>query len=97
VHRSCAVVSASDSHQQLPPMDITRDVFLSDARTPYFTFTLTSRDLQAHSILSSLTPDEHEQVADALTAAASAVVDVLGTAQSREGGSGETTSFGCGT
>ena len=40
-------------------MDITRDVFLSDARTPYFTLTLTSRDLQSHSILSSLTPDEH--------------------------------------
>ena len=78
-------------------MDITRDVFLSDARTPYFTLTLTSRDLQAHSILSSLTPAEHEQVADALTAAASAVVDVLRAAQSREGGSAETTSFGCGT
>jgi hypothetical protein len=97
VYRSCARRSVSDSHQPLPPMDITRDVFLSDARTPYFTFTLTSRDLQAHSILSSLTPDEHEQVADALTAAASAVVDVLRTAHSREGGSAETASFGCGT
>jgi hypothetical protein len=78
-------------------MDITRDVFPTDARTPYFTLTLASRDLEAHSILSSLTPDEHEHVADALTAAASAVVEVLKTAQSRERSSGETTSFGCGT
>ena len=83
-------------------MDITRDVFLTDARAPYFTLTLASRDLQAHSILSSLTPDEHEQVADALTAATSAVVEVLRTARSRERGSRErgseeTTNFGCGT
>jgi hypothetical protein len=78
-------------------MDITRDLFLTDARTPYFTLTLASRDLQAHSILTSLTPDEHEQVADALTAAALAVVEVLKTAQSRDRGSAETSSFGCGT
>ena len=78
-------------------MDITRDVFLTDARTPYFTLTLASRDLHAHSILSSLTPEEHEQVADVLSAAVSAAVDALKTAQSRERSSGETTSFGCGT
>jgi hypothetical protein len=78
-------------------MDITRDVFLTDARTPYFTFTLASRDLQAHSILSSLTPGEHEQVANALTAAAATLAEVLKTAHSRERGSEERTSFGCGT
>lgn len=77
-------------------MDITRDVFLTDARAPYFTLTLASRDLQAHSILSSLTPAEHERVAEALTAAASTVVDVLRMAQTRTA-PGETTSFGCGT
>jgi hypothetical protein len=78
-------------------MDITRDVFLTDARAPYFTLTLASRDLEAHSILSSLAPTEHEQIADALTAAASAVMDVLRTAQAREGIQKGTTSFGCGT
>jgi hypothetical protein len=78
-------------------MDITRDLFLTDARTPYFTLTLASRDLQAHSILSSLTPDEHEQVADALTAAALTVVEVLESARSRDRASAETASFGCGT
>jgi hypothetical protein len=78
-------------------MDITRDVFLTDARAPYFTLTLGSRDLQAHSILSSLTPAEHDLVADALTAAASAVVDVLRSAEAREGDRGETTNSGCGT
>jgi hypothetical protein len=78
-------------------MDITRDVFLTDARAPYFTLTLASRDLQAHSILSSLTAAEHDVVADALTAAASAVVDVLRNARAREGDRGETTNFGCGT
>ena len=78
-------------------MDITRDVFLTDVRAPYFTLTLASRDLEAHSVLSALTPAEHECVADALTAAASAVVAVLRTAQARDGDPSETTSFGCGT
>jgi hypothetical protein len=78
-------------------MDITRDVFVTDARAPYFTLTLASRDLQAHSILSGLTPVEHDRVADALTAAASAVVEVLRSAVAREDGHGDTTNFGCGT
>ena len=78
-------------------MDITRDVFITDARTPYFTLTLASRDLEAHSILSGLTSAEHDRVADALTAAASAVVDVLRSALARESNPGETTNFGCGT
>jgi hypothetical protein len=78
-------------------MDITRDVFLTDPRAPYFTLTLASRDLEAHSILSSLTPAEHDAVADALTAAAAAVVDVLRAARARDDHSGAATGFGCGT
>jgi hypothetical protein len=78
-------------------MDITRDVFLTDARAPYFTLTLASRDLEAHSILSGLTAAEHEIVADALTAAAAAVVHVLRIARARGGDHAEATSFGCGT
>ena len=78
-------------------MDITRDLFLTDARAPYFTLTLASRDLEAHSILSGLTAAEHDTVSDALTAAAAAVVEVLRNAGAREGRHGDTTSFGCGT
>ncbi len=78
-------------------MDITRDVFPTDARAPYFTLTFASRDLQAHRLLSSLTPGEHERIADALTTAAAAVVDVLRVAHARDGSHKETTSFGCGT
>jgi len=89
--------SACPTHAARDIMDITRDVFITDAREPYFTLTLASRDLQAHSILSGLTSVEHDRVADALTAAASAVVDVLRSALAREGGHGDTTNFGCGT
>jgi hypothetical protein len=78
-------------------MDITRDVFLTDARAPYFTLTLASRDLNAHSIMSSLTPAEHDRIAEALTAAAGAVSAVLRDAHAREGTRAEATSFGCGT
>jgi hypothetical protein len=58
-------------------MDITRDLFLSDGRAPYFTVTLTSRDLRAHQILTSLTADEYGQIEDALTAAAVAIAEAL--------------------
>ena len=89
--------AGADDDVARQPMDITRDVFLTDARAPYFTLTLASRDLEAHGILSGLTAAEHERVADALTAAASAVVDVLRIARARDGGHAETTNFGCGT
>jgi hypothetical protein len=78
-------------------MEITRDLFLTDARAPYFTVTLASRDLEAHRTLSSLTPAEHERLADALTVAATAMANVLRTAYARAKNASGASSFGCGT
>jgi hypothetical protein len=78
-------------------MDITRDLFLTDARAPYFTVVLASRDLEAHRTLSSLTPAEHERLGEALTAAAAAMADVLREVYARGKGVTGASSFGCGT
>jgi len=78
-------------------MDITRDLFLSDGRAPHFTVTLTSRDLQAHQILTSLTADEYEQIEDALTAAAVAIAEALKGALAARPADTDTRNFGCGT
>jgi hypothetical protein len=78
-------------------MEITRDLFLTDARAPYFTMALASRDLEAHRTLSSLTPAEHERLGEALTAAAATMADVLRAAYARGRSVTGTSSFGCGT
>jgi hypothetical protein len=78
-------------------MDITRDVFLTDGRAPYFTLTLASRDLHAHSIMTNLTAEEHDRIAEALSAAAGTVSEVLRDAHMREVDHAGATSFGCGT
>jgi hypothetical protein len=78
-------------------MEITRDLFLSDARAPYFTVALGSRDLDAHRTLSSLTPAEHERLGEALTAVAATMADVLRSAYARGRSVSGTSTFGCGT
>lgn len=43
-------------------MEISRERFLDDSRTYHFTIGLRSRTTEGHGLLSSLTPDEREQV-----------------------------------
>jgi len=75
-------------------MDITRDLFPTDERSPYFTLTLASRDIESHNALTRLSGAERERIGEALTAAAAAILEVL----RRSGGSsGSYTSYGCGT
>lgn len=50
-------------------MDILRERFLDDSRTYHLTIGIRSRTTQAHSLLSSLTPDEREQVGAAIVKA----------------------------
>ena len=78
-------------------MEFAKDLFLTDARSPYLSLALASRDLDAHRLLSSLTPDEETALHAALAAGASAVRTVLSTAWARQAPDAGTTSFGCGT
>jgi hypothetical protein len=78
-------------------MEITRDLFLTEARAPYFTVAFASRDLEAHRTLSSLTSAEHERLGEALTAAAATIADVLRVAYARGRNVTGTSTFGCGT
>jgi hypothetical protein len=50
-------------------MEIARERFLDDSRTYHLTIGVRSRTTPAHSLLSSLTPDEREQVSTTLVAA----------------------------
>jgi hypothetical protein len=50
-------------------MEIARERFLDDSRTYYFTIGVRSRTTAAHSLLTSLSADEREQVSMALVAA----------------------------
>lgn len=47
-------------------MEIARERFLDDTRTYHLSLGVRSRTSEAHSILSSLTPEEREQVSDAI-------------------------------
>jgi hypothetical protein len=47
-------------------MDISRERFLDDGRTYHLTIGVRSRTTQAHSLLSSLSPEEREQVGAAI-------------------------------
>jgi hypothetical protein len=78
-------------------MDITRDLFPTDERSPYLTLTLASRDIASHNLLTRLTSAERDRVGEALTAASSTIVEVLRAAHSRDGTTNERGSFGCGT
>ena len=50
-------------------MEIARERFLDDARTYHVTIGVRSRTTEAHSLLTSLTPDEREQVSRAIVQA----------------------------
>jgi len=50
-------------------MDISRERFLDDSRTYHLTIGIRSRTTEAHSLLSSLTADEREQVGAAIVSA----------------------------
>jgi hypothetical protein len=78
-------------------MDITRDLFPTDERSPYLTLTLASRDIASHNLLTRLSDHERQRISDALAAAGAVVLDVLrgmGAGSSEAGGH---QSFGCGT
>lgn len=50
-------------------MEISRERFLDESRAYHLTIGLRSRTTEAHSLLSSLSPDEREQVSLALVKA----------------------------
>jgi hypothetical protein len=50
-------------------MDISRERFLDDSRTYHLTIGIRSRTTQAHSLLTSLTAEEREQVGAAIVTA----------------------------
>lgn len=50
-------------------MEIARERFLDDSRTYHLTIGLRSRTTAAHSLLTSLTPEEREQVSNAMVKA----------------------------
>ena len=50
-------------------MEISRERFLDDSRTYHVSIGIRSRTTQAHSLLTALTPDERQQVSDAIVKA----------------------------
>jgi hypothetical protein len=58
-------------------MEIARERFLDDSRSLHFTIALRSRTTAAHSLLSSLTPEEREQVSVALVTAMDQIEKIL--------------------
>jgi hypothetical protein len=50
-------------------MEIARERFLDDSRTYHLTIGIRSRTTEAHSLLTSLTPEERQQVSNAIVAA----------------------------
>ena len=58
-------------------MEIARERFLDDSRSLHFTIGLRSRTTAAHSLLSSLTAEEREQVSHAIVSAMDQIEKVL--------------------
>jgi hypothetical protein len=58
-------------------MDILRERFLDDSRTYHLTIGIRSRTTEAHSLLSSLTPDEREQVGAAIVKAMDQIEEIV--------------------
>jgi hypothetical protein len=58
-------------------MEIARERFLDDTRTYHVTIGVRSRTTQAHSLLTSLTPDEREQVSMAIVKAMDQIEKVV--------------------
>jgi hypothetical protein len=59
-------------------MEISRERFLDDSRTFHLTIGIRSRTTEAHSLLSSLTPDEREQVSVAIVKAMDQIEKIVG-------------------
>ena len=78
-------------------MQILRDLFPTDAATPYFTLALETRDLHAHSLLSGLGEDDRGAISDALAEAVETIARVLREAIRETPPAPGTSSFGCGT
>jgi hypothetical protein len=78
-------------------MQILRDLFPTDAGTPYLTLTLETRDLAAHSLLSGLGEADRAAIADALAGAVETIARVLREAMRETPPAPGTSSFGCGT
>jgi hypothetical protein len=58
-------------------MEISRERFLDDSRTYHFTIGLRSRTTEAHSLLTSLTPEEREQVSVAIVTAMNEIEKIV--------------------
>ena len=58
-------------------MEIARERFLDDSRTYHLTIGLRSRTTEAHSLLSSLTPEEREQVSGAIVKAMDQIEKII--------------------
>ena len=58
-------------------MEIARERFLDDARTYHLTIGVRSRTTEAHSLLSTLTPEEREQVSAAIVAAMNRIEEIV--------------------
>jgi hypothetical protein len=58
-------------------MEISRERFLDDSRNLHFTIGVRSRTTEAHSLLSSLTPEEREQVSAAIVAAMDRIENIV--------------------
>ena len=78
-------------------MEVSKDLFLTDAREPYLSVTVASRDLASHRLLSGLTDEEIDALRDALNAGVTAVRDVLARAWARQAPEPGATNFGYGT
>lgn len=58
-------------------MEIARERFLDESRTFHLTIGVRSRTTQAHSLLTSLTPDEREQVSLAIVKAMDQIEQIV--------------------
>lgn len=72
---------ASLPHRLIPfynfPMEIARERFLDDSRAYHLTIGLRSRTTQAHSLLTSLSPEEREQVSAAIVKAMDQIEQII--------------------
>lgn len=60
-------------------MEIARERFLDDSRTYHLTIGVRSRTTEAHSLLTSLSPDEREQVSRAIVQAMDQIEQIVRT------------------
>jgi hypothetical protein len=58
-------------------MEIARERFLDDSRSFHLTIGIRSRTAEAHSLLSSLTPEEREQVSVAMVKAMDQIEKII--------------------